>query len=230
MPRILAHRGQPLGENTIAAFKAALSAGADIIETDIQCTADGVAVIFHDRDLVRMAGIDKQISDLSLSQLRELGLAIPTLEEVLLAFPETKFNIDFKSDASVAAGTATIRKLSAVNRILATAFSAKRIAAVHRELPDLVRSLPPNRVLSMYFFRFLAKPLCKGFVAAQIPARTEHLNLSTKKFIRTLKNQGLEVHYWVINDTAEADRLLALGADGLVTDETARLVAHLRKS
>ena len=64
--QVLAHRGlvsEFVPENTLKAFADALHAGADVIETDIQCTKDGVAIIFHDEDLIRLAGIPKKISE-----------------------------------------------------------------------------------------------------------------------------------------------------------------------
>lgn len=230
MPRILAHRGQPSDENTLKAFQLALEAGADIIETDIQCTSDGVPVVFHDDDLVRISGFKEKVAELSLLQLRKLNPNIPTLEEALLAFPNTKFNIDFKADAAISPAIAVIHRLGASQRVLATSFSGRRVAKVHRLNANLVRSLPANRVLLIYLFRFLARPLSRGFVAAQIPVKSGFLEVATKRFIKTLKRQKLEVHFWVVNELQLVDRLLALGADGFVTDETAKLVAHLRKA
>ena len=60
--RILAHRGlvsEFVTENTIKAFTDAIAAGADVIETDIQVSKDSVALVFHDADLLRLAGIKK---------------------------------------------------------------------------------------------------------------------------------------------------------------------------
>lgn len=55
VPRILVHRGLTLTapENTLLAFGDALRAGTSHLETDVHCSADGVAVISHDRDLAR---------------------------------------------------------------------------------------------------------------------------------------------------------------------------------
>lgn len=88
----VAHRGlwSPGGapENSLAAFQAACAAGYGI-ELDVQITADGEAVVFHDYKLDRMTGVQGRLSDRSLGDLRTLRLAgtdeaIPTLAEVLV--------------------------------------------------------------------------------------------------------------------------------------------------
>lgn len=87
----VAHRGlwSPDGapENSLAAFQAACQAGYGI-ELDVQLTADGEAVVFHDDDLKRMTGVDGKLRDRTLHDLGELKLAgtdesIPTLLETL---------------------------------------------------------------------------------------------------------------------------------------------------
>jgi len=88
-PRILAHRGlvyeggkQVVDENTIDSFELALAAGADYLETDLQLTKDGIAVLFHDSDLFRLVGSKKSISSLTYSELEQIKLpfggTIPT--------------------------------------------------------------------------------------------------------------------------------------------------------
>ena len=61
-------------ENTLSAFKAAIEVGADFAELDVQETADGVVVVLHDRDLMRMAGDPRRISDITLAEARKLDL------------------------------------------------------------------------------------------------------------------------------------------------------------
>ena len=87
----IAHRGlwRPDGapENSLAAFQAACVAGYGI-ELDIQLSADGEAMVFHDDDLERMTGVPGRLSDRTTSELAELRLKgtderIPTLAETL---------------------------------------------------------------------------------------------------------------------------------------------------
>jgi glycerophosphoryl diester phosphodiesterase len=87
----IAHRGlwsaQGAPENSLAAFQAACAAGFGI-ELDIQLSADGEAIVFHDESLKRMTGADGRLSDRTAAELADLRLAgtdepIPTLAEVL---------------------------------------------------------------------------------------------------------------------------------------------------
>jgi glycerophosphoryl diester phosphodiesterase len=87
----VAHRGlwSPDGapENSLGAFQAACQAGYGV-ELDVQLSADGEAMVFHDDDLERMTGVAGRLSDRTAAELAELRLAgsderIPTLAETL---------------------------------------------------------------------------------------------------------------------------------------------------
>jgi glycerophosphoryl diester phosphodiesterase len=87
----IAHRGlwSPAGppENSLAAFQAACAAGYGI-ELDVQLSADGEAMVFHDSKLARITGAPGRVRDLGAAELSELRLAgtdetIPTLTETL---------------------------------------------------------------------------------------------------------------------------------------------------
>src|SRR5262245_4645742 len=92
-PVIVAHRGASATHpvNTLDAFDAAVSAGADLVEFDVRMTSDGVAVVMHDADVSRRTNGSGFVHELTLAQIRALdasgglglGAAIPTLREVL---------------------------------------------------------------------------------------------------------------------------------------------------
>jgi glycerophosphoryl diester phosphodiesterase len=242
-PRILAHRGRALGvpENTIAAFEKAIAAGAAYIETDVNATADGIAVAVHDPTLERVAGRPDRIADLTLAELREVdlggGARFATLAEVLAAHPETRFNIDIKSEDAAAPAAAAILAAGAVERVLITSFSTKRrratIELLERRLPGSPgRMRSPERVAaSASAGEFvpallaakiglvpLARLLLRRVDAVQIPQRIWHIRTVTPRTVRRLHAAGVEVHVWTINDPDEARLLLENGADGIVTD------------
>ena len=101
------HRGgdEAKTENTLEAFQYSSDLGFIFMETDVQFTSDGEVVVFHDRDLKRIAGIEKKISELSINEIKSIDLInggkIPTLDELLYSFKDLRFNIDIKVDAAV---------------------------------------------------------------------------------------------------------------------------------
>lgn len=229
--RILAHRGlvsEFVPENTTKAFSDALAAGADVIETDIQVTADDVAVVFHDEDLFRLAGLKAQIRDLTFAELELIdighGKRVPALEQVLTAFPTEKFNFDIKTDAGVAPTVAVIEKLSAHDRILISSFSEARRKTTLALLSKPCRtSAGVSKVLKLYAAsllrsRYLFKKIASGSDALQIPTHKGLIRLDSPNFIAMAKRANLEVHFWTINTEKEMQRLAALGATGIVTD------------
>lgn len=103
LPRNIAHRGSSgeYPENTLSAFWGAINSKADIIEMDLQLTADNNVVVFHDRTVDRIFKLKsgKSIRDFDLKKLKGVevgswfdpsfeGLKIPTLNEVLEELPE----------------------------------------------------------------------------------------------------------------------------------------------
>ena len=81
-PLIIGHRGASAValENTIAAFEAAIAAGADGIEFDVRLSRDGVPVIIHDDTLSRTHGVRRRVVDLTAEELRSVG--VPSLREL----------------------------------------------------------------------------------------------------------------------------------------------------
>lgn len=106
-PWVIAHRGlaKRAPENTLAAFAAAMAAGATAIEFDLHMTRDGALVVMHDYNVERTTNGRGLISDLTLAEVRGLDAGswfdptfasekVPTLEEVLAL--ETKPIIELK--------------------------------------------------------------------------------------------------------------------------------------
>jgi glycerophosphoryl diester phosphodiesterase len=134
MPQLIAHRGESADhpENTLSAITAALDAGADGVEFDLQFTGDGQPVVLHDRDLRRTGALSEFIDDLETADVqgglpaheperfgdRFAGECVPSLEaavEAILAHPNTQARIfvEIKTETAAAIGAST-----AVRRVL----------------------------------------------------------------------------------------------------------------
>jgi glycerophosphoryl diester phosphodiesterase len=239
--QILAHRGlvsEFVPENTLSAFADALAAGADIIETDIQASADGVAFIFHDENLKRLAKKDKRFSECSSQEILDtdigFGKRIPTLEQALLAFPRVQFNLDLKSEAAIEPTIAVIEKLQAHSNVLISSFSEQRRLKALSLLSKPVRSSAGTaKVIKLYFASLFGlkssfKNLARGSSALQLPIKKGLIRFDSPSFISNCKNSNLEIHFWTINSPITMKKLAALGADGIVTDYCDLAITTLR--
>ena len=89
MPLVIAHRGDSAREqeNSLAAVRAAVEAGADMVEVDVRRTADGVFVCAHDPDLSRLADVPRAIGDMTLADVQAAACRadadVPRLADVL---------------------------------------------------------------------------------------------------------------------------------------------------
>ena len=208
-PRVLAHRGLAIAsgidENTLLAFEAAILAGATYIESDVQVTRDGVAVLFHDDDLARVAGVSKKIAELTLEELSQiklsLGGAVPTLEQALTRFNSVNFNLDIKVWGAIAPAIEVINRLGVHDRVLVSAFSERRRRAALRLLNRPVASSAGSAlVLALYFASTLSliplmRAISKSADAVQVPAGKGPIRFDSPRFIKHAKEVGLEVHF-----------------------------------
>jgi glycerophosphoryl diester phosphodiesterase len=232
-PRIFAHRGlsehrDDLTENTLESFLEALNYGATHLETDVQVTRDGQAVLFHDVDLSRVSSSKKKISELTFSELQQIKLnrggSVPTLSQALAAFPLAKFNLDIKSEAAIISTVIAIEENAAHHRVLITSFSSsRRFRALHELSSPAVISPAPLTVLRVWISHYVLFDwglgrLLREFDALQIPVRHGLLRFDGTSFIRKVSSFGVELHYWTINSPEQMRHLFERGAHGIVTD------------
>lgn len=240
-PRVLAHRGLPTApgenslskadavwENTAAAFAAAHAVGAEYIETDCRVTADGDVVLFHDETLTRLLSDDRTVAEVRTRELADLlaphgGLL--TVGEMLDMLPETRFNIDVKTDAATTALGAIIAPHA--HRVLLTSFSdARRRSAVDAVLAagaDMRPATSAGRTSMMQVkllnaLRLPGAHALRGIDALQIPERYGPVRVLTPSLVRAAHRHGVEVHVWTVNDSDDMHRLIGQGVDGVVTD------------
>jgi glycerophosphoryl diester phosphodiesterase len=229
-PHAFAHRGGAAGlfpENTWRAFEHAVGLGYAYLETDVHATADGVLVAFHDRTLDRVTDISGRISQLSHRDVAAARIGgsdpIPRLEDLLAAWPDLRFNLDVKDEPAVRPLADVLRRTAAWDRVCVTSFSALRLAAARRALGRPVcMSTSPVGIGAIK----LGVP--HGALAARFGGLSVHctqipVRIATPSFLRHAHAAGLAVHVWTVNDRAGMVRLLDLGADGIMTDETGLL-------
>jgi glycerophosphoryl diester phosphodiesterase len=255
-PLAFAHRGGAAHapENSWRAFEHAVGLGYAYLETDVQATADGVLVAFHDRTLDRVTGQPGRVARLThagLASARVDGTEpIPLLEDLLGAWPDVRFNVDVKAAPAIAPLAAVLRRTNAWDRVCVVSFSASRLRATRRALdrpvcmaasplgtavirfggrrgsrdaggPNRWRNAPtrppgrPGQPPAGLLTDWLAR---NGVRCLQIPEP-----VATESFIHRAHGLGLHVHVWTVNERPAMERLLDLGVDGIMTDETVTL-------
>jgi glycerophosphoryl diester phosphodiesterase len=224
-PIAFAHRGGAAGgvENSMAAFEAAVRLGYRYLETDVHATADGRLVAFHDRSLDRVTDRTGAIAELPYREVARARIGgrepIPLLEELLGAWPDTRFNIDVKVPGAIAPLAEVIRRTGTIDRICVGAFSDSRIARTRAALgPRLCTALGPRGVARLRASSYLRPRTAGPGACAQVPVGFRALRIVDRRFISAAHRLGLQVHVWTIDDPVEMHRLLDLGVDGIMTD------------
>jgi glycerophosphoryl diester phosphodiesterase len=243
-PLAFAHRGGSLlwPENTMVAFRGAVEMGYRYLETDLHATRDGVLVLIHDDSLARVSDGSGPVWEHTLAELKRFdagyyfspdggrtypyrgqGVTVPTLEEVLDAFPDVRVNIDIKQEQPplVAALVDFIEKRGLQDRLLVTSFDDRRIGAFrHRSGGSVATAAAQREALRFWLASrlHLERLLHIQYDALQVPARYGSLTVVNRRFVEAAHRRGLQVHVWTVNEPAEMRRLLGLGVDGLMSD------------
>ena len=250
-PRILyAHRGAAaeLPENTLPAFARAAELGVGAIETDAHLSRDGHVVLAHDPAGTRMSGRHLRWRDCDLAEIQAVdvgwgfqakdgsrpfagkGFRVPTFAEALAAFPTMRFNVDLKQaePSMVPAMLALVRQHRAEDRVTLASFRLRTLLEVRRRGYGGETALSQPEVAALLALPERAfRQLPFVGTAAQIPAAFGRIRLDTPRVIDKCHRLGMRVDYWTINDPAEARQLLALGADGIMSDHPAALLATM---
>lgn len=241
--RFLAHRGltvgangEPVDENTEPAFARALEVGATYLEVDVRASRDGLSIVCHDQDLVRVAGNPAKVAELDWQTLVEIplrhGSHLMSLDALLKRFPQARVNIDIKSSDAIVPTVRAIAQNQATDRVLISSFSERRRSAAVRLMPGVATSSSALRLLAIWLANKLRSQallhrLLRGLDAMQIPPARGPLRFDTEGFISAVKTNGVELHYWTINEPKQALELRARGANGVVSDRIDLIVAAL---
>jgi glycerophosphoryl diester phosphodiesterase len=232
-PLAMAHRGGAIEhlENTLPAFQACVDLGYRYLETDVQITADGTLVAFHDATLERVTDRTGRVDVMHWKELSEARIGgrepIVRLEDLLGAWPDVKFNLDIKAAGVLAPLVRLVTRMGVADRICLGSFSDARIAAARRLFgPAVCTSLGPRGVAALRLSSY--SPRAAGLVriqagCAQVPLQLGGRALVDERFLAAAHARGLQVHVWTVDDPDEARTMLDLGVDGIMTDRPAML-------
>ncbi len=228
-PLVFAHRGMSAfaPENTLAAFKMAFEAGADGIELDIQLSADQEIIVFHDRSLQRITGVNKKLDHCSLVEIRSLdagiwfgpkflGEKIPTLREVF-EFLDPKFliNIELKGSDIILVDKLVhlINEYKNSSQIIISSFNSK--------LLEKVRELMPTVQIGL-----LALPNLVGFWHRNFTNKTLKPNALhpyykdvSVKMVKKAHQINQYVNVYTVNEREEMEKLFLMQVDMIITND-----------
>ncbi|WP_432879769.1 inositol monophosphatase family protein [Kribbella sp. CA-245084] len=213
MSTATAHRGdvERHRENTIAAVRSAVDAGAEFIEIDLRVTRDGRVVLLHDATLERLWGLDREISQVDWADVAALGEGedgIPLLADVLSLAAGTPSTLLIDSSAPEIVDAAMQVVLGSGVRVAwCGALDALRT----------VRALDPEASIWLPWDR---RDLPSAEVLAELRpdvVNTEYLILSAE-LIDVVHRAGLDMACWTVDDEDAMRWVLALGADVVTTN------------
>ena len=222
---ITAHRGASLSapENTMAAFEQAAANMADYIELDVQMTKDGELVIMHDSNALRTTGVNRNISDMTLEEVKCLdagsyyskeyaGEQVPTLEEVLdFARGRIKVNIEIKSGdygLSVADKVADLIEDKGMQyECVVTSFEIDLLRRVKEIFPDI----QVGYILVVAYGDF--------YNMDDVDFFSVNAAFLTKRMVDAIHNSGKQIHAWTVNNQSSIKNLTNKGVDNIITDD-----------
>jgi glycerophosphoryl diester phosphodiesterase len=140
MPLFLGHRGLSAKhlENSMEAFRAALAAGMDGFELDVQPTVDGVCLVLHDDDLARTAqgpGVLRRLKSTGIPRLRN-GEEVPRLSDVL-DLPAKLINVELKGEPGWQQALAAVEASEALDRVLFSSFEHSEVLQLWAACPGV---------------------------------------------------------------------------------------------
>lgn len=229
-PDVVAHRGASLvaPENTLAALDAAIEMGADIVEFDLQETADDVPVLMHDARLGRTTNDaqNRYVHQVTLEEIQQLdagswfsedfiGEPVPTFEETLAHVQgRTRIFVDLKARSQTFNENVVslIEAYDFIEEALILSFSLEQLEAIKALNPEIQTVL----LIATFFGdieRLIRNPNIDHFafrrtVLQMHPQFVERIHLADKK-----------VYVWAVDERVHMQRLMALDVDGLISKD-----------
>jgi glycerophosphoryl diester phosphodiesterase len=241
-PLVVAHRGasreQP--ENTLAAFEAAVEAGADAVEFDVRMTADGHAVVLHDPSVDRTTDGSGLVRDLTLAEIKRLRVRsasgepaeVPTLAETLgLLSGRAAIDVEIKNlpgeedydpddEAAVEATLRALEEAGFVGGVLVSSFNPWSIARSRDLAPEVSTGLLTIEHMPVADAVAMAAGAGHGWVLPAAPAV-----LAAGEPVATLAHDaGLRLGTWIVDDGPTARKLADWGLDAIATNDPAVIV------
>jgi len=220
---VTAHRGSSLKapENTISALEQAIADGADYAEIDVQTTADGVVILMHDADLMRLSSINRKIEDIPYEELGKIDIGswfskdfsterIATLEEAIrFCKGRIKLNIEMKynrPDPQLA---------EKVGELIQSNSFDKNCVITSLDYGELkkFKALFPEIKVGLTVFQALG-----DFTQSEVDFLSIDATQAASRLVKQAQQNGKQIHVWTVNDLQTALLMIEVGVDNIITD------------
>ncbi|MEI7937739.1 MAG: glycerophosphodiester phosphodiesterase family protein [Verrucomicrobiota bacterium] len=244
-PLVIGHRGycQIAPENTLPSFKLALTAGADLVELDYYHSRDGKLVVIHDGELDRTTDATNRwhqkkirVETKTAAELQSLdagswfdpkyaGTRIPLLTEALDAIQQGGVTLIERKGGPPADCIQLLREKHLINQVVVQSFDWEYIRAFHEQEPEQVLGalgppgrFPDGRKLSDDDKKLNARWLDEVHkTGAKVAVWSDKVS---REAVQLAHQQGLRVWVYTIDDPSQANKLLDMGVDGIITNNT----------
>lgn len=228
---VYAHRGasEYAPENTLMSFNLGVYMGANGIETDVRRTKDGVLVLFHDPDLMRVTGAEGNVADYTYEELLQFDVKndrtgtfdkIPTLEDLLKYFGwrDLTFAIEIKDPGIEADVIALLDKYNMKDKTIITAFEYEFIQNVKKIDPTyrvghLVKKVTDEVLADL-----------KAIGAEQVCPLVSQLD---PERVAEWHEMGFEVRAWGVTDVARMKRAYDCKIEGTTVNFPDLLIQYI---
>jgi len=232
-PLIIAHRGASAvaPENTIAAFEAAIAAGADGIEFDVRLTRDNIPVVIHDETLRRTGRVRGRVADLTFAELNKIDVGswfgegfadqrVPSLEQLFELFRANSMvlYLEMKSLEQPKLAEACCRLIEEnrlKERVVFECFEHSAIEVV-RDIDATFKTAALFQPPSSFILK-----RAQAVGASEIAL---HHRLTNKRLVEKAKLANLKVVTWTVDDPSWVSRARAQGIDALITNNPTALI------
>lgn len=241
-PHLFAHRGGNAAgdgrENTKRAFSSAVRLGYKFLETDVILTKDKKVICYHGSHNLYTkwrSGLElrKKAQRLTYKEIKDKklnGTEPPLLEDILRAFPKSLFSVDVKTKEVVGPAVEIIKKVGAEDRVIITSFSLWRTLKANGFLRG------KDKQASLCLSRFSAKiisPVNSMFIRFVKFLGIRYLQVShtriSRRLIKICRQNGIFIYAWTVNDDKSMRKLLSMGVDGIMSDDS-RLLLETAKN
>ena len=228
----VAHRGFSAAapENTLSSVMAAIEVGAQGCEFDIYQSKDGVVYLNHDGNLKRTTGLDKKPGEATFEELRQLdfggwkgeqfkGEKLTTYDEALavLKYTGTRPVVEVKANGFEDKVVEGLRRFDLIETAIVIDFSAERVKKYRELEPNLcvawLTGLQKNETPKQ-----CAERIIKTLKDCNTNVVDVHFAAVNEEFLQILKDAGIRVMCWTVNNPNDIQRMVDLGVESITTD------------